>query len=486
MKAEDRYPQPDETWTLNQWLRAADPDITGPSLMDMAYDRAHQLKIRDINPDEARSPKTYYDWEKKGIPKRPHALAFIAALGRLATRNEIELLNNSSLHEHARIFLISKACQHKFALLDEAERIQLASGRKFAIENYVTEQARFVRPPAPMKLRGRELDLGRVLDALRRSPICSIDSIAGNGKTALAWFAANHAVQRGLVSHFSWTTDKRVMINPKTAAVQVFSQEPLDFSNILRTMAARFRWLDVASAPDSELEELCRQRLQHGLYLIIIDNLETMDQHQEVVERLSVILQSPGDLAPQMSRVLLTSREQVDLPGCVRVPIEGLDRTASHEMIHDIEPGLLGRRVDPLSNAQIDRLHEATHGNPLFLRIALSHYNLYSRRFEDIIDYLHSGTNFNDAFDNLFRSLFSALSDEARWLAEAAVGYSEITYINLSQAFFAAGGDRESFDRALGQIMSLRILDAYSTGETEYVFHPLIKAYILTLIRGRA
>jgi hypothetical protein len=480
MKAEDRSSQPAESWNLERWVKAAGLGVTGLDVMDKASHLVDGLQKKGLRVEEMPDRKTYYDWNANGIPKRSQALPFIAALGRVAEQNDIELLNNGSLHEHARIFLISAACRQPFSWLTEEERVHLAFGRKFAIENYVAEQARFVRPPAPPegKLRGRALDLDRVLAALRESPICSIDSIAGNGKTALAWFAANRAVQRGLVTQFSWTTDKRVLINPKTAAVQVVAEQPLDFTRILHTMAVRFNWLDVASAPDDDLVELCRQRLQRGLYLIIIDNLETIDQHQEVVERLSVILQPQGDLSPQMSRALLTSREQVDLTGCVRVPIEGLDRTASHEMIRDLEPGLLGQRVDRLSDAQIDQLHHATHGNPLFLRIALAHYNLYSRRFEDILEYLRTGTNFNHAFDNLFRSLYAGLSDEARWLAELAVGYNEITYLNLSQAFFAAGGTREEFDLALGQLISLRIFDGYTTGETEYVFHPLIRAYI--------
>jgi len=470
---------------MDDWLKASDPDMPGPRLMEMASELSARLAFgSDDDAVRDRAPKRYHDWKVTGIPYRLTALAIIAALGRLASKNEIDLLNGGLLREHARIFLISKACKQKFAPLDEPELVKLSSGKRFEIENNLTEQARHVRPPAPPKLFGRAIDLDRVVDGMRSAPICIIDSVAGNGKTALAWFAAQLAVQRGLVYQFSWTTDKRVMINPKTGAVESAADDPLDFNRILASMAARFNWLDVATAPDHELEERCAERLQKGLYLLIIDNLETMSQYKEVIERLSKLLQPRKDMAPQMSRALITSREQVDLPSCRRVDIQGLDRAASHELIRSIEPGLLGQRVDPLTDKQIDRLFEATYGNPLFLRIALSRYSIYSRQFIDIVEHLQSGSNFNAAFDNLFGALYAALSADAHWLTATAVNYPVITFKNLSQAFIGAGGDRESFDLALGQLIDLRILDGYSTGETEYMFHPLIKAYILARMRG--
>lgn len=487
MSSLNRSPQPAESWELDDWLKASDPDMPGPRLMEMAYELSARLAL--ANDDEAvreRVPKRYHDWKVSGIPYRVTALAVIAALGRLASKNEIDLLNGGLLREHARIFLISKACKQKFAPLDDPELHKLSSGRRTEIENNLTEQARYVRPPAPPKLFGRAIDLDRVVDGMRSAPICVIDSVAGNGKTALAWFAAQLAVQRGLVYQFSWNTDKRVMVNPKTGTVESTADDPLVFSRILESMASRFNWLDVSSAPPSEWEERCAERLQKGLYLIIIDNLETMGQYKDVVEQLSRLLQPRKDMSPQMSRALITTREQVDLPGCRRVDIQGLDKDASHELIRSIEPGLLGQRVDPLTDLQIDRLHEATFGNPLFLRIALSRYSIYSRQFNDIIDHLQNGTNFNAAFDNLFGALYAGLSDDARWLAATAVNYPVITFKNLSQAFIGAGGDREGFDLALAQLIDLRILDAYSTGDTEYVFHPLIKAYIMARMRGNS
>lgn len=475
-------PQPDETWGLDRWLSAADPDIKGQRLLEIAFQRAAALDLI-AEDDREVNPKQFFDWAKKGIPRRRDALKIIAALSHLASKNDIRLLNDELLRDHARIFLISSACGDKFAELTEAELVKLSRGKKTSLDNDYPDLARRVYPQPPDELFGRVIDLDRVLEGMRNASICVIDSVAGNGKTALAWYAAKRAVKAGLVMHFDWTTDKRVMVNSRGETIPT-KEKPLDFNRIMRSMAVRFNWHEVATSQDHELEGLCANRLQRGLYLIVIDNLETMNQYEEVIERLSVLLHRRADMAPQMSRALITSRVQVSQPGCWRIEIDGLDLQAAENLIQHLEPGLLAKRIEPLTSSQRKTLWEATAGNPLFLKIAVSRYSQSPRRFDDIIDHLRAGTNFFSAFENLFGVLYALLSDGARWLATAAVEYEVITFDRLLSAWTKAGGDREEFDLALGQLVAARVIDVASVGESEYTLHPLIRAYILTRKRG--
>jgi hypothetical protein len=477
-----RSPQPDETWDLDRWRMAADPDITGPKLLEIAFQKSAALGLNDID-DEEVNPKQYYEWAKKGIPRSRDAIKVIAGLSHLAYKNDINLLNSALLRDHARIFLISGACRDRFAEPDENTlkklSIQLPHSRRPVLDNDYPELARRVHPTFPAKLFGRSIDLDRVLEGMQHAPICVIDSVAGNGKTALAWYAAKRAVKSGLVRYFEWTTDKRVMINSQGKPTST-GEKPLDFNRIMRSMAVRFNWHDVATAQDNELEGLCADRLQRGLYLLVIDNLETMSQYEEVVERLHILLHPIGDRSPQMSRGLITSRVHVAHQGCSRVEIEGLDLQATEELIQYNESTLFSQRIDPLTSLQRKTLWEATAGNPLFLNIALSRYKTYPQRFDEIIDHLRAGNNFFNAFENLFGVLYENLSDEARWLASAAVKYEVITLERLLSAWNTAGGNREEFDLALGSLISSRVLDVTSAGNGEYTFHPLIRAYILS------
>jgi len=471
-------PQPTREWTFDMWREKAGVR----SASDIA-DIATELNIDDGN---NFASSTVTRWFTKGIPERTKAVQMIAILSEAARRNGKTLLNGSLLREHARIFLNSNACVERYAELDEDELKWVSRGKPLpVVESFSELRMRvFPRPPERQHLYGRNDDLKRVLEALQTSSVTVIDAVGGNGKTSLAWHAAMLATETGIVREFDWTTDKRVMLDLDGFPLET-DLPPLDFNRILRSMAVRFKWHDIMAAQDADLEALCADRLATGLYLIVVDNLETIEQRDAIVDRLRGILDRRRSRAPQTSRALITSRVQVREPNCQRVELEGLDYQSSQQYIQHLQQNLAGHETAYLSDKQCYKLWQVTLGNPLFIQIAVARYMRARSTFGDILSGIENGQNFNQGFRNLFSATFHELGEASRWLAVIAAQLPSLTYDALRQIWLTEEvGDLEYFDYALKQLVQYRVLNPVAlqgnSTEEEYSIHPLVRSFLKT------
>ena len=469
-------PYPTRKWTFDIWREQAG----GPSANDIAS-IASELGITDW--DDGFANSTITRWFTKGIPDRSKAIKIIAVLSEVARRNRRSLLNGDLLREHARIFLNSEACSERYAELDEDELKWVSSGKIVSgIESFSELRMRvFPRPPERQYLYGRDNDLQRVLDALQSASVSVIDAVGGNGKTSLAWHVAMLASESGIVREFDWTTDKRVMLDLDGYPLET-DLPPLDFNRILRSMAVRFKWYDIMAAQDSDLEALCADRLATGLYLIVVDNLETIDQRDMVVDRLRGILERRRSRAPQTSRALITSRVQVREPNCQRIELGGLDLQASKQYIRHLEKHLSSKEITHLSDTQCDKLWQVTLGNPLFIQIATARYMRERTTFEDIVSRIESGSDFNQVFRNLFSATFDELDDATKWLAAVAGELPLLTFDALRQVWLTEENYHlEQFDYSLRQLIQYRVLNPaiiQADYTEEYSIHPLVRAFL--------
>lgn len=469
-----KNPQPTRDWTFDIWREKAG--------IKSATDVANIAADLGIGDADSFPPATVNRWFNKGIPERDKAIQMIAVLSEVARRNGKSLLNGALLREHARIFLSSKACNERYAELDEDELIWVSRGKPTPLAEGFSESIAelrlrvWPRPPEREHLYGRDNDLISVLHALESSAVTVIDAVGGNGKTSLAWHAAMLAMEKGIVSAFDWTTDKRVMLDLDGNPIET-DQRPLDFNHILRSMATRFRWYDIMTAQDAQLEALCADRLATGLYLIVIDNLETIEQRDIVVDRIRGLLDRKRSRAPQTSRALITSRIQVREPNCQRIALHGLDQQAAVQYIHHLEHNLEGRKTAKLSEHQCEKLWQVTDGNPLFIQIAVARYLNAKATFADILYGIENGQDFNQIFRNLFSATFAELDKESQWLAAVANVLHPLNYDALRDVWLREGYHNDYFDYALTQLIQYRVLTPINNRDREYSIHPLIRAF---------
>ncbi|MCU0465477.1 MAG: hypothetical protein MUF38_13025 [Anaerolineae bacterium] len=420
---------------------------------------------------------------RPGLPNLTVAVQMIATLRFIARRNGKLLFNREDFIDHANLFLASPACSFYGGTLTD-DQVWDILGRdddqppSFPVWSF--ELRRRVYPRPPDKLFGRTDAQRALVSCLESSPAVALVGVGGEGKTALGWYGAVQAVTEQLCYDMAWFTDKRYLIDlhgkrvdiPGTPSDQAF------FEEMLRGLAVRFRWSDVMGAVGDNLINKCADRLRVGRYLVVVDNLETVEASATVARQLVEMVVPHGLKAGLASRVLFTSRQQVGQYGCTDLLISGLSVEASTAYLHHLVAGW--RPDHPLSAGQATALAHATKGNPQLLLIAARRWaqRLDHAVIDETITALSSGRD--DVLGMLFDPLIEALSAEApvfaRLIAQACVNRMEVSGHELADLYRAAGLAGK-FDHLTNELIDHCVLSPLNGGR--YTMHPLVRAYLV-------
>jgi hypothetical protein len=127
-------------------------------------------------------------------------------------------------------------------------------------------------------------------------------------------------------------------------------------------------------------------------------------------------------------------------------------------------------------------LGEKPSGNPLFIQIALARYAKNGRNMRRVVDQMQQGSSFFSTFQNLFSSLYQALSPAAKQVALDAAQYTEeITRDDLEADAAHHLADAEQFEQALTELVDQHVLKP-SDIPGYYTIHPLVRAYLVRIL----
>ncbi len=460
--------EPLPSWTLDDWLKAVGATITSID----ARLKIEGFKVRSFLYESRRKRQT--------IQSREIALAFIRELNAFALENDSPVMSCQNLARHAEMFLSSKKiCRMDLGGLRQDEFDSICSdyqslGKSFPYDAIIQR----VQPAPPAKLFGREQDLIHLQHLLHDYPLSVISGVGGNGKTALAWHLIQHLqhAEKPLFQQFDWVTDKRLVfdLSQIMTPIRPLDNDPVSLPTLLRSMVVRFHWADLYGMSDEDLFNECARRLQQQPYLLVVDNLETVENHQQLATYLLRLLGvGNGNTLP--SRALLTSRHSLEMLGCGNWRLQGIEDSQRIPYIQYLQPTINFPTLDP---KQLEQLAESTCGNPLFIQLALQRYALAPQQFTQILLDLHHG---DTAFQYIFAPLVEDLHTqhyEAYWLAICIAQLPVIHQTNLRDYWlekFTDDKQHEVYFRALGLLRQRMIIEIRGD---EIIMHPLIKGYL--------
>lgn len=487
MVIDDKHPYPNETWTLIDWFNAvkvkADAEFA---------DEAMRLGITDKNnpwhPNRINEAKNGTKTRPPGIIGRDLALDYVAVLKSIAHRNNITLFTAERLEYDVSLFLRSKACREKYAppSHEEFQALFKHSSAHKQINGTVHNLRSRVHPSPPMVLFGRDKDLLSVKKALNKSPVVLINGVAGDGKTTLAWYSAIHATQSKRFTAFDWTTDKRYVVDAYGHLIPIKENETeiSFFNKLLISLCRQFNWVELFGAQDNQLINGCADRLRSGRYLIVVDNLESVENSTAIIRQLLDMLSPLGTDEPLSSRALITSRQQVFDPNLSLVSIGGIDELERMAYITALQDTWEVKKR--LSEAQSQEIARLTNGNPLFMQIAVRRYAMMPNTIDEILADIAEGKH--QAFNTLFQPLTEILKPEVLCfvihlahelsISEGLFNSDDLFVIWNNLNTNSDNKDR-SFISALSELVSHRIV---SINDFEgYSMHPLIRSYLMTL-----
>lgn len=483
---DDKNPHPNVNWTVDDWFRVAgvtsDVEFADVAAYIGASNKDLPWNAKRIN--EIRNRLT-------GINKREQALQWITVLKTIAENNGIALFTPERIENDIAIFLRSKACKEQYA---PASNSELRDIFKYSNPDDNDEQETpiyalrsRVQPPPPRNLIGRDMDFMRVLESLRNNSITAIDGVAGDGKTSLAWVCAVHGCQSRLYTNFDWITDKRHILNLSGELIPTFIPEDdiSFFENMLISLCRQFGWQDLLGARDDNLINKCADRLRAGRYLLVVDNIESVADSENIIYQLTDMLIPLSPIEPISSRALITTREQISHPNVNRISIVGIEKLARHQLINYLQD--LWRIQPRLSPSQVTKLAELTGGNPLFIQFALQSYQLLrtSQKFDALFEALTQHQN--EIFAILIESVITKLSPASvkfsKTIAlELAISREETTDEDLRYIWSSIEGidhEGKQFMVALSELITHRIINWSGNHNRNYTMHPLIQSYFL-------
>ena len=225
-------------------------------------------------------------------------------------------------------------------------------------------------PPKPYEqLIGREEWVDRVLNILRDAdapPIIAITGIGGIGKTALAYEVARRAVEDGLFKDALWESAKQYELLGGTIVAR--PDAAITKESLLNSIARQLGRFEMLQLHPDERRLRLQYILQHNLYLIVVDNLETVEDSQALVEEL------PGLLKP--SRAILTSRIRLEPNEHIQeVHVKGLSESAAIEFLRQEAQEKCVSPVAEAERAVLKRIARATGGMPLAMKFFIAQVN---------------------------------------------------------------------------------------------------------------
>jgi hypothetical protein len=319
-------------------------------------------------------------------------------------------------------------------------------------------------------LPGREQQLDHLLDVLGdpQGPVAIvIDGLGGMGKTAMAVEGIRRALNRQMFAQVVGESAKLEQL-VGGEIVQV-GEAALDGDALLDTIARQLDHWEIPTLPLQEKYVRLAQLLRKQRYLILVDNLESTGNAQEVVARLR------GFLNP--SRALLTSRQKVYHDFVLPLSLRELDL---EDTLFFLRRDLELRKGHQLCTAPREKLveiYQTTGGAPLALKLVVT-----LTAFSDVDAVLRQLQNAgNNLYPFLFRQIWDHLSLPAQLLL-IYIGRTVITTVSWEElAGIEVVEAEQDLFAAISQLVSASVLDLYpAIGSTRprYGIHQLTRHFI--------
>ncbi len=293
-------------------------------------------------------------------------------------------------------------------------------------------------------------------------PMLSLEGIGGIGKTTVARAAARQLAAQANWADIFWVSAQQNDFDWQHGRVRPLANAPTLTTDIINRLADQMGYAHLAGLDTTEKLQQLRPACQSNPYLIIIDNLETVADLDDLVPHLTPLAQP--------TRFLLTSRHTLSQYGFVQsVPVRNLSYEDSYALV---QSELARRPRDfQLAPATMNRIYDLVGGLPLALKLLAA--QLGKLPLEELLHQLVHSSQM-EMYSFIYRRSWASLSEAARQLLVSLHDVS-LDGADLAWIEYMADLPPASFTPALAQLID------YSLLETDGNVHqPLYRLHRLT------
>lgn len=318
------------------------------------------------------------------------------------------------------------------------------------------------------RLPERDLALDDVAETLLTdggARVAVIDGMGGLGKTAVAVELAHRLLARG----------EYAAVLGESARLEVLSlgeiigvrEAVLDFGGLLDSLARQLKRWDLTTAPLDEKIARLTQVFTDARYLLIVDNLETAANADEIGIRLKDMLGS--------SQALLTTRRKVSLSNALALPLDGLKESDALVYLRAEAEAEGIAQLQGANETQLLRLARLTGGAILAMKLLAAQARTIDLNV--LINAEHTGSG--PLYRFIYYRSWQQLSSPAQKIlihigraAAAPVGRRELAQLEIAE-------DESDLSAALTQLAHYSLLAVHRGGSSlRYGIHPLTRQFI--------
>jgi len=305
----------------------------------------------------------------------------------------------------------------------------------------------------------------------KRKPMIAIVGLGGIGKTALAREAVERCWQEKLFDHTVWTSYKTEHFVGEGTIQSGGSAH--SFDELLIDIGRQCDRVDVAQMPADQKLVAVKSLLANRRLLVVMDNLETVPESENLVARVFQIL--------GQSKLLITSRHRVKHERVFTLDLGGFPED---EGVTFLREESRERGIEAVAQAGRESLvviHQVTGGAPLAMRLVVGQM---SRQPKDaVLDTLKEaafkGPDY-PFYRFVYQHSWEMLEMNARMALVDISVFPPITGGAMDDVQAVSQVEPPAFWLAMDQLVMLSLVDKTGpVGRERFALHPLTHYFIL-------
>lgn len=236
--------------------------------------------------------------------------------------------------------------------------------------------------------------------------LMGIDGLGGLGKTALATSLVHTLLQTARFYQVAWVSAKQREYSAKKGLHPVTSDPALSQEELINQLLNQLHPTLSPMLPPQEKLSLLQRWFKQQPYLIVVDNLETIDDYEALLELVGR-LSNP-------SKFLLTCRLNLAVEtGIYNHSLKPLDKRSVYELLW-YAGEQRHRLLAEATTDMLDKIYEVVGGNPLALNLVVG--QLQTMGLDDLIDRLQQakGKKENELYHHIYWDSWQDLDESAR------------------------------------------------------------------------
>lgn len=308
--------------------------------------------------------------------------------------------------------------------------------------------------------------------------VLSVEGLGGIGKTALADALARRLLDELVSLDLAWVTARQRSLN-LGGAIRQERDTGVDVAEII-SLLLRQLWQDepapIALSTEQKLR-LLHRRLKQAAHLIVIDNLETVAD----LENLTPIVRQLAD----PSKFLLTSRQSLyGEAGIYHHLLRDLSREHALQLMRQEANERNVVHLVGAGDGDLQPIYDTVGGNPLALRLVVGLVQIHP--LQHVLEGLKQarGLPMVNLYTYIYRRAWDELAPVERQVFLAMLLVAQEHGGDLEQIAATSGLPEELVSQALGHLVTRNLVNAGGgLNERRYSIHSLTRTFLHEVAR---